>query len=216
MTDRERGNQNAPKVDEKDVRSGDGRSDSGPRRVGDARRDHEADRNRRESELGTSWTSVIFGWLAALGAGLILSGIVGAIVGAILGGNQGVGQEAQSSGIASLVGLLITLLLAFLIGGYVAGRLASRSGLKHGILVPVLSLLVIILLAIIGAIVGSSFIDQLSGIALPQVPSNVQNQVPQQGLGTILTASGILALLVPFIGGALGGLWGAKTGRNRP
>jgi hypothetical protein len=199
-------------VDENEVRSG----DSGPRRVGDARRDHEADRNRRESELGTSWTSVIFGWLAALGAGLILSGIVGAIVGAILGGNQGVGQEAQSGGIASLVGVLITLLLAFLIGGYVAGRLASRSGLKHGILVPVLSLLVIILLAIIGAIVGSSFIDQLSGIALPQVPQGAQQQVPQQGLGTILTVSGILALLVPFIGGALGGLWGAKTGRDRP
>jgi hypothetical protein len=199
-------------VDENEVRSG----DSGPRRVGDARRDHEADRSRRESELGTSWTSVIFGWLAALGAGLILSGIVGAIVGAILGGNQSVGQEAQSGGIASLVGVLITLLLAFLIGGYVAGRLASRSGLKHGILVPVLSLLVIILLAIIGAIVGSSFIDQLSGIALPQVPQGAQQQVPQQGLGTILTVSGILALLVPFIGGALGGLWGAKTGRDRP
>jgi Kef-type K+ transport system membrane component KefB len=174
------------------------------------------DRNRRESELGTSWTSVIFGWLAALGAGLILSGIVGAIVGAILGGNQGVGQEAQSSGVASLVGLLVTLFLAFLIGGYVAGRLASRSGLKHGILVPVLSLVVIILLAIIGAIVGSSFIDQLSGIALPQVPQGAQQQVPQQSLGTILTVSGILALLVPFIGGAIGGLWGAKTGRDRP
>ena len=214
MTDRERGNQDAPRVDENEARSGGG--DSGPRRVGDARRVHEAVRNRGESELGTSWTSVIFGWLAALGAGLILSGIVGAIVGAILGGNQGVGQEAQSSGIASLVGLLITLLLAFLIGGYVAGRLASRSGLKHGILVPVLSLLVIILLAIIGAVVGSSFIDQLSGIALPQVPQGAQQQVPQQGLGTILTVSGILALLVPFIGGALGGLWGAKTGRDRP
>jgi hypothetical protein len=197
-------------VDEKEVHSG----DSGPRRVGDARRDHEADRHRRESELGTSWTSVIFGWLAALGAGLILSGIVGAIVGGILGA-MGV-QGGTEGGTAGLIGLLVTLFLAFLIGGYVAGRLASRSGLKHGILVPVLSLIVIILLAIIGAIVGSSFIDQLSGIALPQVPQGAQQQIPQQGLGTILTVSGILALLVPFIGGALGGLWGAKTGRARP
>jgi hypothetical protein len=197
-------------VDEKEVHSG----DSGPRRVGDARRDHEADRHRRESELGTSWTSVIFGWLAALGAGLILSGIVGAIVGGILGA-MGV-QGGTEGGTAGLIGLLVTLFLAFLIGGYVAGRLASRSGLKHGILVPVLSLIVIILLAIIGAIVGSSFIDQLSGIALPQLPQGAQQQIPQQGLGTILTVSGILALLVPFIGGALGGLWGAKTGRARP
>ena len=29
-------------------------------------------------------------------------------------------------------------------------------------------------------------------------------------------AKGFAALLVPLIGGALGGLWGAKTGRNRP
>jgi MFS family permease len=125
-------------------------------------------------------------------------------------------QGGTEGGIAGLVGLLLTLFLAFLIGGYVAGRLASRSGFKHGILVPVLSLLVILVLAIVGAIVGASFIDQLSGIALPQVPGNVQNQTPLQGRGTILTASGIAALVVPFIGGALGGLWGAKTGRNRP
>src|SRR3712207_9207846 len=77
------------------------------------------------------------------------------------------------------------------------------------------SLLIILVLAIVGAIVGASFIDQLSGVALPQVPGNVQNQAPQS-LGTILTVSGIAALVVPFVGGALGGLWGAKTGRNRP
>jgi hypothetical protein len=210
MTDRERGNTGAPRVDENEVR----REESGPRRVGDARREHEEDRKRRESELGTSWISVVFGWLAALGAGLILSGIVGVVVGGILG-VMGV-QGGTEGGLAGLIGLLVTLFLAFLIGGYVAGRLASRSGLKHGILVPVLSLVVILLLAVVGAIVGSSFIDQLSGVALPQGPGNVQNQVPQQGLGTILTASGIAALLVPLIGGALGGLWGAGTGRRRP
>ena len=37
-----------------------------------------------DAERGTSWLSVILGWLAALGAGLILSGIVGAILGASL------------------------------------------------------------------------------------------------------------------------------------
>jgi hypothetical protein len=35
-------------------------------------------------------------------------------------------------------------------------------------------------------------------------------------LGTILTVSGILALVFPFIGGAIGGLWGARTGNRRP
>jgi hypothetical protein len=168
-----------------------------------------------EEERGTSWVSVVLGWLAALGAGLILSGIVSGIVGAIFGtaGRQGIAE----GGTAALVGLLITLLLAFLIGGYVAGRLASRSGFKHGLLVPLLALIVTIVLAIVGGILGVSFIDQLSGITLPQgAQSSAQQVAPQQGLGTILTVSGILALLFPFIGGAIGGLWGARTGSRRP
>jgi hypothetical protein len=198
------GNTDAPRVAENEVRSGDAHQNQ-----------NSGSGQGMSYELShgykkTSWTSVIFGWLAALGAGLILSGIVGGVVGGILGV-----QGGTEGGIAGLVGLLLTLLLAFLIGGYVAGRLASRSGFKHGILVPVLSLLIILVLAIVGAIVGASFIEQLSGVALPQVPGNVQNQAPQS-LGTILTVSGIAALVVPFVGGALGGLWGAKTGRNRP
>src|ERR671917_711673 len=200
------GNTDAPRVEEKELRSGDGH-----------RNQERGSTQGMSYELShgygkTSWTSVIFGWLAALGSGLILSGIVGAVVGGILGA-LGV-QGGTEGGIAGLVGLLVTLFLAFLIGGYVAGRLASRAGFKHGILVPVLSLLVILVLAIAGAIVGASFIDQLSGIALPQVPGSVKNQAPQS-LGTILTASGIVALLVPFVAGAIGGAWGAGTGRQR-
>jgi len=185
-----------------------------PRRVEDVRgqreQERETERRNRESELGTSWLSVVLGWLAALGAALILSGIVGGIVGAILG-TGGARQSATEGGSAGLIGLLVTLLLAFLIGGYVAGRLASRSGLKHGILVPILALLVTILLAGIGALLGASFIDQLSGITLPSLP----NDAPQN-LGTILGTSGLLALLFMLAGGALGGILGARTGRNRP
>ena len=187
-----------------------GRDRQDAQRRGNGGRDESADR-------GTSWTSVIFGLLAALGASLILSGIVGGIVAAILGA-LGVGGGAEG-GTAALIGLLLTLFLAFLIGGYVAGRMASRSGLKHGLFVPLLLLVLTILLAIIGALVGFSLIDNLQGVTLPAVPGGVQQQAQgeaPQNLGTILTVSGILALLVPFIGGAIGGLWGARTGRNRP
>ena len=197
-----------------------GRGQQDAQRRGEANRETQRRRDANDntdSERGTSWTSVIFGLLAALGASLILSGIVGGIVAAILGA-LGVGGGAEG-GTAALIGVLLTLLIAFLIGGYVAGRLASRSGLKHGLLVPLLLLALTILLAIIGALVGTSLIDNLQGVTLPAVPSGVQQQAQgeaPQNLGTILTVSGILALLVPFIGGALGGAWGAKTGRNRP
>ena len=189
----------------------DEREESAPRRAGEVREEQTADRERREAELGTSWISVILGWLAALGAALILSGIVSAVVGGIFAA-LGPGGGA----ISGLVGLLLTLLIAFYIGGYAAGRMASRSGVKHGLLVPLLALVITIVLAVIGSAVGASFIDQLSGVTLPGPAGKAAQSVPQQGLGTILTVSGILALLFPFIGGALGGAKGASTGRRRP
>src|SRR3712207_8823839 len=76
------GNTNAPRVDEREV---------------------SADRGSRhtplEEERGTSWLSVILGWLTALGAGLILSGIVSGIVGAIFGtaGRQGLTEGGVRS-----------------------------------------------------------------------------------------------------------------------
>ena len=237
MSDRGRhGNTDAPRVDTEygertgtpmdsgptgETRSDAGRETGGssaPRRVGEARRDREGEKRAVSSsglgssggDRGTSWVSVVLGWLAALGAGLILSGVVSGIVGAILGTGSA-RQSATEGGTAGLIGLLMTLLLAFIIGGYVAGRLASRSGLKHGLLVPLIALLVTILLAGIGALLGVSFIDNLSGVTLPGLPQDAP-----QSLGTIATVAGILALLVPFIGGAIGGAWGAKTGSNRP
>jgi hypothetical protein len=197
VSDRE-GNTNAARVEEREVRSARASGYTPP-----------------EGDRGTSWVSVVLGWLAALGAGLILSGIVSGIVGAIFGtaGHQGLTE----GGTTALIGLLITLLLAFLIGGYAAGRMAARQGLKHGLLVPLLALAVTLLLAIVGGLLGVSFIDQLSGVTLPQgAQQSAQQAAPQQELGTILSVSGILALLFPFIGGAIGGLWGARTGTRRP
>jgi hypothetical protein len=217
--DRREGNTDAPKVEENEVRPDDSR-DPDPRRVKEVRAERETETDHGSGYVspdearGTSWLSVILGWFTALGAGLILSGIVSGIVGAILGtaGRQGLTE----GGTTALVGLLITLLLAFVVGGYAAGRMASRSGLKHGLLVPLLALVVTLLLAIAGGLMGVSFIDQLSGITLPQeAQSTAQQAAPQQGLGTILSVSGILALLFPFVGGAIGGLWGARTGSRR-
>lgn len=212
------GNEGAPRVDETATRS-EGGGETAPRRVGDVRGEREAqreaERSRREAELGTSWVSVVLGWLAALGASLILSGIVGAIVGAIfavLGASGG----TQAGGISGLVGLVLTLLIAFFLGGYVAGRMASRQGVKHGILVPVLALVVTVVLALAGGALGVSFVDQLSGITLPGPLNSVAQNATQQGLGTILTVSGVLALLATFLGGALGGARGAKVGEQRP
>jgi hypothetical protein len=87
VTERE-GNTNAQRVEEREVRSARSSGHTTP----------------PEEERGTSWVSVVLGWLAALGAGLILSGIVSGIVGTIFGtaGRQGLTE----GGATALVGCL--------------------------------------------------------------------------------------------------------------
>jgi hypothetical protein len=79
MTDRQ-GNTNAQRVDEREARSV-----------------HASGHATPEQDRGTSWVSVVLGWLAALGAGLILSGIVSGIIGAIfsIAGRQGLTEGGR-------------------------------------------------------------------------------------------------------------------------
>lgn len=183
-----------------------------PQRAADAsaERAHEAE----ERDRGTSWASVVIGMLAALGAALLLSGVVGGIVAIVITLLTSAGAEA-GGGISGVVGVLVTAFLAYLIGGYAAGRLASRKGTKHGLLSALLGVVVTALLLVIGAIAGFGISDNLAGVVLPGVPANNE----QQDLGSLLAlsaVSGVLILLFPFVGGAIGGGWGARTGRRRP
>src|SRR3712207_8269087 len=77
MTERDRreGNTDAPMVDtEYGERRADDRGGSGPRRVGEVREERETGRSSehasssaadRGTDRGTSWVSVVLGWLAA-------------------------------------------------------------------------------------------------------------------------------------------------------
>jgi hypothetical protein len=164
------------------------------------------------AERGTSWVSIIFGWLSSLGASFILVGILSGVVGAMLGAGQTVRGVAVESGIAGLIGLLITLFLAFLMGGYCAGRMARRSGVKHGLLVAALGSVVTLILAGIGALVGASFIADMEDVMLLSLPADAS----KQSMGITVTVAVILSRLIPFIAGAIGGAWGAKTGHKCP
>ena len=72
-----------------------------------------------------------------------------------------------------------------------------------GMLAALLGVLVTVLVVAIGAVAGFGISDNLSGVVLPDLPEG-----GEQGLGSLLAlsaVSGVLALLVPFIGGAMGG-----------
>ena len=201
-----KGNTDAPRVEENEVRSGDAR-----------RKEERGSTQGMPYELShgykkTSWISVILGWICAIGSGLILSGIVAAIVGGIV---ALVGLGTSSGGISGLVGVVVTLLLAFFIGGYTAGRMASRFGARHGLLVALLAFILAIIVAVAGGVLGATFADALASAVPPGFTQVIPASVPQ-GLGIAALVGGILVLLAPFIGGALGGMKGANTGQNRP
>jgi hypothetical protein len=64
----------------------------------------------------------------------------------------------------------------------------------------------------LGAVFGTNFMVSPGGVILPKLSSNV----PQESLGIIFIVAGILALIFPFISESLGGMSGAKTGRQWP
>lgn len=172
-------------------------------------------RNRRDDVVaaqkerfgGIKFGSAFFGWLTAIGLTVILSALataIGAGVGAANtnGASDAANQateNAETIGIVSGIVLAVILFLAYYCGGYVAGRMARFDGAKQGLAVWLWGIIIAIVLAILAAVAGSQFnvLSTLNGV--PSIPVD----------GSLLTASGLIALaiavLVPLIGAILGG-----------
>jgi hypothetical protein len=78
--------------------------------------------------------------------------------------------------------------------------------------VALLALIVTLILVLLSGVVGAALINNLRGITLPGVPQDVA----LQGLNTVFTLYSVLALILPFVAGALGGSRGASAGSRRP
>lgn len=153
---------------------------------------------------GTSWTGVVVGSLATFLIILTLGAAVGfvlATVFALLG--------MEGSVISGLVGVSLTLLLAFFLGGYVAGRTAFRSEARHSLLVALLALVAAMFLVVMGMLLGSGLVNGLSGVRFPSTPDDLRN------MGAIILIFEVVALILPFVGGAMGGVRRAKMSRKR-
>ena len=118
------------------------------------------------------------------------------------------GQTLRTVGIVSVIVVAIILFIAYFAGGYVAGRMARFDGAKQGLAVWLWGIIIAIVLAILAAVAGSQFnvLSTLNGV--PSIPVD----------GSLLTASGLIALaiavLVPLIGAILGGKAGMSFHRK--
>lgn len=165
-------------------------------------------RERQRAQFGGfHFGPAFFGWLVAVGLGVLLTALLSA-AGAAVGLTNPVSdaeavRNAQEIGIASVVALLVVLFIAYFAGGYVAGRLARFNGAKHGFGVWAIALVVAVLLAVLGAVAGAEY-NVLSGLKQPSIPVS----------GETLAGGGAIALIVvlavTLLGAVLGGSLGVR------
>jgi len=169
--------------------------------------DREARLRQRDEFGGINWGAAFFGWIVALGLGVLLTAIVAA-AGAAVGLTETAEAQANSSSLDTLdiVGgaLLIAIaLVSYYAGGYVAGRMSRFDGARQGFAVWTTALIVTLVLAAAGAIVGDQY-NVFDKLDLPRIPSNPGD----------LTTGGIITLAAIVLGSLLAAVVGGKVGQR--
>ncbi len=163
-------------------------------------------RERREFG-GMDWAASFFGWLVAIGLGVLLIAILGA-AGTAIGLTEAndtadVTSNADTISILGGILLLVVLLVAYFAGGYVAGRMARFDGAQQGFGVWAIALLVTIVLAVAGVVLGAKYnvLDQLN---FPRIPVDEGS----------LTTGGLITLAAIVLGTLLAAVAGGKAGTH--
>ena len=193
-----------------------GRLDDG--RTSSARRlgRREVVAHQKEEHGGVKIGSAFFGFVTAVGVGVLLTALVSA-VGAAVGLARGTDMDtaadnasasASTIGILSGIVLLVILFVAYYCGGYVASRMARFNGMRQGVAVWLWALLVAIVVAVLVTVGGSKFnvLSQLN--SFPRIP------VDEGTLTTGGIIAAVAALVVTLLGAVLGGLAGMHFHRR--
>ncbi len=146
-----------------------------------------ANRSIAVRRSGTSWMSVIGGWIASVGAAALLSPLIGGIV-----TSRGGTADDISLAVPAVLGVLVT----YLVGGYVAGRMAGHSTSWHGMMTAFFGLFVILAVILTGLAADRGYLGDLR-IGLPAGTFTV---------GDAVTFGAILGFLAAIFAGWLGGL----------
>jgi MFS family permease len=141
------------------------------------------------------------GLLAALGAFLLLGGLIAAVLGAI-GYEVGVRGNQGELSIGGLIAGAVALFVAFLIGGWTAARVARYAGARHGLVTALAMILLVALLAGLGAWLGAEF-NILGRLGLPP-------WFAAQALSAGSLIGALLGLAAIVLGAWLGGRLGDR------
>lgn len=145
---------------------------------------------------GTSWTAVIGGWIAAVGAAALVAPAIAAIL---------AGRRVVANDLALAVPVVVGLIVAYLIGGYVAGRMAGYSTSWHGLMAAFFGLFVTLLALLLAAAADRGYLATSGIRSLSDVFPGIR-QLDLQALGDTLTFGAVLGFLAAIFAGWLGGL----------
>ena len=169
--------------------------------------DRDARLRQRDRFGGFNWGAAFFGWLVAIGMGVILTAILAA-AGAAIGLTNGASasdasKNADTIGIVGGALLIAISFIAYYCGGYVAGRMSRFDGGRQGFGVWAMGLIVTLLVAAAGAIFGDQY-NVFENLNLPRIPLNPSD----------LTTGGIIALAAILLATLIGAVLGGKLGQR--
>lgn len=165
------------------------------------------DARARDKFGGLNLGSAFFGWIVAIGVGVLLAGVVGAVLTALDSTIEVTQNEAERAagtiGLSTAVVLIVILAIAYCAGGYVAGRMSRFDGMRQGIGVWVIGLVITVIAAALGAVFGSRY-NVLERVDLPRIPISTE----QLTWGAVIT--GVAVIVVTLLFAALGGAVGQR------
>ena len=161
---------------------------------------HEVREHQRDRYGGINWGAAFFGWLVAVGMGVLLTALLSA-AGAAIGFTEVNGSDADTVGIVGGVLLLAAALISYFSGGYVAGRMSRFDGARQGFGAWLWGIIAALLLAVLGVIAGSEY-NLFGSLDLPRIPIDEGS----------LTLGGVIALVAILIGSLLAAVAGGKAG----
>jgi hypothetical protein len=164
--------------------------------------DRQARLRQRDEFGGINWGASFFGWVVAIGIGVLLTAIVSA-AGAAIGLTDGntAKSNADTIGIVGGALLIAIAVISYYAGGYVAGRMSRFDGARQGFGVWLIGLLVTLAVAAAGAILGDQY-NVFEQLKLPRIPVSTSD----------LTTGGAIALAAIVLGSLIGAILGGKVG----
>lgn len=142
---------------------------------------------------GTSWMSVIGGWIASVGMTALLAPLAAAYVAA---------RGGAPDDVSLAVPAVLAVMIAYLIGGYVSGRMAGYATSWHGMMTAFFGLFVVLAVILLGVAAERGY---LGDVRLAPEAAYAWGFGPTS-VGDALTFGAILGFLATIFAGWLGGL----------